>query len=103
MPSERLSWRDLYVVVRQAGPGSALVRGLRGEEHPWGLPEQLLAVVADELRVANWQRSGGKRKDAPKPIPRPGVEDKSSATYGRDAVSIDEMAAWLGWPAPGEN
>lgn len=62
----------------------------------WGLPESLLAEVADALRVANWQRGQGKRADYPKPIPRPGVKAEAK-TYGRDALPIDQMAEWLGW------
>lgn len=64
------------------------------EEHEWALDALLLAEVADALRVANWQRGGGKRSDYPKPIPRPGVEPEST-TYGKGAIPIDEMEAWL--------
>ncbi|WP_191480127.1 hypothetical protein [Nocardioides ochotonae] len=63
------------------------------------MTELLLAEVADAARVANWQRSGGKRRDYPKPIPRPGVDDPDT-TYGRGALPIDDMAAWLGWSTP---
>lgn len=43
------------------------------DESTWTLDRQLLAAAVDALRVANWQRSEGKKKDYPKPIPRPGV------------------------------
>lgn len=67
------------------------------DEYGWGLPEQLLAAVVDELAIANWQRGQGKRTDYPKPIPRPGVRDEESTTYGKGAVPTDEIADWLGW------
>ena len=83
------------VIVRHSPRGSALVRSLLGEDHEWTLANQLRAAEVDALRLANWQRGQGKKKDMPKPIPRPGVErDK---TYGKEAISIDEMADWLGW------
>lgn len=77
---------------------SALYRALYPDEHAWQLSELLLAEIADALNVANWQRSAGKRKDYPKPIPRPGVSEKASQTYGSNAVPIADMAAFLGWP-----
>lgn len=64
-------------------PPSARTRIVVGDEDSmWGLQEHLTAVVIDELRAANWQRSNegvptGKQKPAPKPFPRPGVGGKS--------------------------
>jgi hypothetical protein len=94
--SDRLSWGDVYTVVRQSPRTSAFYRATNPEGHEWGLPELLLAEVADAVRVANWQRGSGKRPDYPKPIPRPGVEPESK-TYGKGAIPIDDMAEWLGW------
>jgi hypothetical protein len=51
---------------------TSLHRTLVGDDHVWGLPEQLLAGVVDVLNRGNWQRGGGKGKK-PKPLPRPGV------------------------------
>lgn len=65
-------------------------------DNVWGLPEQLLALVADLLAVANWQRGQGKKADAPKPIPRPGVTPEGTK-FGSGALPYDEMAEWLGW------
>jgi hypothetical protein len=84
------------VIIKHLPRGSALVRELDGDDHPWGLTEQLLAAAVDALNGANWQRGGGKLRDKPKPIPRPGVEQPKSS-YGRGAVSIEEMAHFLGW------
>lgn len=38
--------------------------------HNWSMNTHLLALIADVLAGANWQRGGGKGK-RPKPIPRP--------------------------------
>lgn len=93
--SEDFTWGDLLTVVRQSPRSSALFRAMNPEEAEWGLTQQLLAYQADLTAVGNWQRAQGKRKDYPKPIPRPGVE--ADKKFGKDAISMDEMAAWLGW------
>lgn len=93
--SEDFTWGDLLAIVRQSPRSSALYRAMNPEESEWGLLEQLLAYNADLTAVANWQRGQGKKKDYPKPIPRPGIE--TDKRFGKDAMSIDEMAAWLGW------
>ena len=48
--------------------------------------------------MGNWMRSkdGRKNRNRPKPVPRPGLEPDEK-TYGKDALDIDEMRAWLGW------
>jgi hypothetical protein len=84
------------VIVKHLPRGSALVRELHGDDPPWGLTEQLLAAAVDALNGANWQRGSGKLKDKPNPIPRPGVE-QPKPSYGQGAVSIEEMAQFLGW------
>lgn len=94
--SPDFSWADLYVVIRQSPRDSALFRAMNPDDHEWDLPSLLLAEIADGVNVGNWQRGGGKRRDYPKPIPRPGVEPDSK-TYGKGAIPIDEMAEWLGW------
>jgi len=77
---ERLNWRAFAAFVRHRAVDttSALHRHLAGDDYHWGLREQLLAAVVDELRVANWQRAAsgakkGKQPPRPKPIPRPGI------------------------------
>lgn len=93
--TEDFTWGDLLTIVQQAPRSSALFRSMHPEEAEWGLQEQLLALNADYLAVSNWQRAQGKKKDYPKPIPRPGVEKDKK--FGQDAVSIEEMTDWLGW------
>jgi hypothetical protein len=63
-----LSWRDLLLIAKFADPTSVLFRAVYG--HVWTDTEQLLAIVADSVRAANWQRAGGKG-GKPKPLPRP--------------------------------
>jgi hypothetical protein len=54
----------------------------------------LLAIVADRLAAANWQRGGGKGRK-PEPIPRPGIRAKAAAAdVSRrkfDAMTIEEF------------
>ena len=79
------------MIVRQSSRDSALVRSIMGEQHPWGITEQLMAAAVDLLRVANWMNTedGSKGRNRPEPIPRPGVEQPKR--YVREAVSMDEM------------
>lgn len=72
------------------------MRATDPEGHLWGLTEQLLADIADHTHIAAWQRGGGKKKDYPKPIPRPGVEP-DEVRYGKKPLPLDRMAEWLGW------
>lgn len=73
-----MTWRELRCYVRQLPP-TARTRVAAGDEDSiWGLQEHLTAVVIDELRTANWQRSQegvpkGKQKPPPRPFPRPGM------------------------------
>jgi hypothetical protein len=94
--SDEFTWGDLRVIVTQAPRSSCLYRALYPDEYQWGLQEQLMALVADMLSVANWQRGSGASKDYPKPIPRPGIED-DTASFGEDAMSIEDMDDWLNW------
>ena len=75
-------------------PDSATVREL-GEG--WDMHAHLLAAVIDKLAEANWQRTtdGSKGHHHPKPIPRPGVEDKKTQKVGNGSMSLKEAKAWL--------
>lgn len=81
------------MIVTNLPRDSALVREIHGEALVWDITNQLLAAVADQLAIANWQRAGGKKADRPKPIPRPGIEKPKQ--YGGKAVSMEEMAERL--------
>ncbi|TKT03446.1 hypothetical protein [Streptomyces lasalocidi] len=93
--TEDFTWGDLLAIVRQAPRSSALFRSMSPDEAMWGHTEQLLALIADFISVGNWQRSQGKKKDYPKPIPRPGVEQDKK--FGTEAMSLEDAASWLGW------
>lgn len=62
------------MLVEQLPPDSAFHRAVAGPDRVWTLANQLRAAQVDLLAGANWQRSGGKKKDRPRPIPRPGIE-----------------------------
>jgi hypothetical protein len=70
---------------------------MQGDDQVWGLTEQLLAAAVDALNGANWQRGGGKQRDKPKPIPRPGVGNEDKKSFGKGAVSMEAMDDFLGW------
>ena len=93
-----LTWRDLIVFLRQAPRTSAYTRAREPERASWGVTDYLLATIADALAVANWQRaSQGRRAPGPrpKPIPRPGAEEKQ--VFGRGAIRISDFNEW--WDA----
>ncbi|MDQ0793556.1 hypothetical protein [Streptomyces sp. B1I3] len=94
--TDDFTWGDLLTIVKQLPRSSALFRSMHPEEAEWGLVEQLIAYTADLTAVGNWQRAQGKKKDYPRPIPRPGVESPEKK-YGKGAISIEDMSAWLGW------
>ena len=94
--TDMLSWRDLWVIVRQQPRESALARAMDPEDSAWGLSEQLLAAIADASHVRVWQAGSGKRSDRPKPIPRPGVEKGSKTVHRHEVLPAGEMASWLG-------
>lgn len=59
----------------------------------WGDTEHLLAIIADSLAAGNWmtrrRHFKGKPKP-PKPLPRPGVKDPHSKTFGKP-VAMKKM------------
>lgn len=96
--TERLTWRDLFVIVRQSPRTTALNRERLGEAADWSLTEHLLAGVFDLLAGANWQRSGDKHAPRPKPIARPGSKSEGTS-LGSGAIPASEFDAWWGAPS----
>ena len=92
--SDRLSWDDVIALIAPAGPDSAIVRDARKDEWEWDLTNQLLAFIADQLKMSAWDGKGAR----PKPIPRPGVDGKEMETAGvkPEGLSKAEMDEWLG-------
>lgn len=97
--SERLTWRDLWVIVQHAPRESALARAVGGDDVVWGLTDHLLATTIDVLNIANWQRENQGRKKGqtptrkPKRMPRPGVEDETKS-IGSEPIPIKDFDAW---------
>lgn len=97
--TDALTWRDLFVIIKCSPNDSAIHRAMIGEDHMWGLTEQLLAGIFDSLNIANWQRGGDEHAKKPERLPRPGVTKRTEGELlakGKP-VSTDEMDALLGW------
>ena len=92
--SDRLSWDDVIALIATAGPDSAIVRDARKDEWEWDLTNQLLAFIADQLKMSAWDGKGAR----PEPIPRLGVDGKEMETAGvkPEGLSKAEMDEWLG-------
>lgn len=74
-----------------ADPSTLTSREFGGDDWtPWTPAEQLLALILDELRNANWQRSG-KKSGRPKPVHPLPVPKRST---GQER-SFEEIAAYL--------
>ena len=97
--SDGFNWRDLLVIVRHSPSSSALFRSIHGqEESEWTLGNHLLAGIADSAAWLVWSKTedASKKRNRPKPIPRPGVTDESKKKIGSSTLPIDAMREWLG-------
>lgn len=109
--TDRLSWRDFIVVVRECGNDSPIMRWHDPDGFGWGVGEYLTVAAVDALHGANWQRSGGKGK-RPEPMPRPGrataAKDTSAeninptgknedGVFRGEVMSASDMAEFMGW------
>lgn len=93
-----LCWADFRAFVRESPQGSAIFReSLEDpEDAEWTTTNQLLALIADGIRIQIWQNSGGSKADKPKPIERPGFKPEKRVVKG-DVMSIEDMSAALGF------
>lgn len=66
-------------------------------EDQWTLTDHLLALVHDQLAVANWQRSkdGSKGRNRPKPLSPLAKKPATETRYGRPQVSQTEVLSML--------
>lgn len=96
--TERLTWRDLLVIVMHSSQTSALLADTSPEDAAFGPTEVMLAVLEHRLRVLIWQNGGGKGK-RPEMMPIPGAKSgrKGGSVMAPEPVSIEEMNARLGW------
>lgn len=89
--------------MRQLPEGSALARATRSDIDRWTIAEHLLATVADRLGILIWHntKDGQQGRNAPKPIPRPGMTDPDGQRFGTPRP-IEEVRRILDdWSAPG--
>lgn len=91
--TDRLTWRDLLVVIHRSGPESALQVELNDGQPHWKVTDYLLAHIADLLAVANWQRQGKKSAPKPKPLKRPG-QKTDGQKYGSDPIPVKDFDDW---------
>ena len=112
--SDRLTIRDLLVIVRECSSLSPIARWSDPDAFGWGVQEYILAAVFDVLQGANWQRGGG-RGTPPQSLPRPGMRDgrssrrqnggldelpmgaNESGVFMGEATPLNELMEWLGW------
>lgn len=96
--TERLTWRDLLVIVMHSSQTSALMADTSPEDAAFGPTEVMLAVLEHRLRVLIWQNGGGKGK-RPEMMPIPGSKSdrRGTSVMAPEPVSIAEMNARLGW------
>lgn len=89
-----LNWREIRSIVKHSGPGSALYRVVHGELAAWTVTDHLLAHILDKAAWLVWAKSkdGLKNVRQPKPIPRPGDDQRKSIA---DA-ELDESGALRG-------
>lgn len=98
----RLTWRRLGVLVQQLPADSATVRARIGPSAAWTTSEHLLALIADRLGIANWQRQGKRTSKRPQPLPRPGQDNGrhriGARSRPRSMREVDRLMAH--WSAP---
>jgi hypothetical protein len=97
--TRKLPWDvfNAFIDTLQVRPESALYRTLN-PQWMWGLPEMLAADIADSLRWLVWAKTedARKKRNIPRPIPRPGVKD-ARERIGTAPVGVAEMNDFLGW------
>lgn len=90
--TKQLTWGDFRDYVVHSKTDTALALEQHGQDVLWSLTDHLLAVIADALHGANWQRGEGKGTK-PKPIPRPGQETDGPG-FGKEPIPISDFDKW---------
>lgn len=92
---DSLDMRQIAAASRgfEADPASLSAQAAGGDG--WTRTEHFLALVLDELRTANWQRTkdGAKGRNRPKPISP--LRKAPGKRIGRTDRSPAQIAAWL--------
>ncbi len=96
MGSTRLSWRDVWVICTSAEPKSRLAVALN-PRMAWDVSDYLLATIADAQRWLVWAKTkdAQKKRNQPKPIPRPGETEAEGRTSEVQSMDVDQMKAFL--------
>jgi uncharacterized protein DUF5361 len=64
-------------------------------EDKWSLTDHLLALVHDQLALANWQRTKDGQKGRRRPKPLSPLAKQSGTRYGRTDRSPEEVVGYL--------
>lgn len=90
------TWRDLWVLLDNLPPTSALARA---QGFAWSPTDYLLAQGVDYLAWMAWAQSedGQKGRNRPEPLPRPG---DAPERLGGGGMTFEEANEWLGWATP---
>lgn len=94
-PSDDFNWRDLMVFIRYLPVTSNLFSAMHPEHAGWTREALLQADQVDALRILAWQKTkdGLKGRNAPDPIPRPGVTPPRRAGSKTKAAPLSEVRA----------
>ena len=95
MGTDRLTWRDVWVICKAAPAKSRLAVAL-DPRMAWDVADYLLADQADSLRWLVWSKTpdGEKNRRHPKLIPRPGARTHQH-TSEVTAMTVEQMKAYL--------
>lgn len=93
--TKRLPWMDAVAIFSTTSPGHPLYDAMFPDSAQWDHHAMLLAAILDSLNIQIWQGGKRRRADFPRPIPRPGVEDKHERKFGGKPVEIEDMQAFL--------
>ena len=98
---DTLTWRDLKVLTGRwmVTPGFALCDAVAGVTH-WGVTDQLLADLLDEVRLNTWVTSGKSSAPKPKRMKRP-WEESAEKKFGADAIALNDFDSW--WESANES
>lgn len=93
----RVTWRALLAMIKYSQRTSAVAREALGAEASWSVTDHLLAGVLDYSALIAWLNSDTKKNKRPKPIQRPGVEEKTDdlAFGAGSTVKVSEF--WELW------
>lgn len=102
--TERLTWRDLLVIVRMSEPGSHIFHVFHADyPRPYDvgfLSLSMLRSAEYSQRWLQWAQTtdAEKKRNIPEPERLP-WEPKPDALFKHESMTWDEAADWLGWTA----